>query len=273
MAQRAAIGLALAVVVAGAAWRAGALSRSGVLAAAGCGTACVIAGWSWAALLILYFVAAALLSRAGSDQKDAITRGIVSKGGARDATQVLANGGLYSLAALIAAGFGIPWLAWGAVGALAASSADSWATELGVWLGGEPRSIISWTYVRPGESGGVTLTGLVASGAGAAWVGVVAMVLGLPATLGLTALLAGFGGSITDSVLGATLQERFRCDACNEPTERAIHVCGSATRRVGGIRWLDNDVINLLATCAGLFLGVLFYWIAENVGTRWNPIG
>ena len=224
-------------------------------------------------LLVLYFVAAALLSRLGSDRKEAITRGIASKGGTRDATQVLANGAAYSVAALIATKLGIPGLAWGAVGALAASSADSWATEIGVWLGGTPRSILTGTYVRPGESGGVTLAGLIAAAGGAAWVGMVATIAGLPAMLGVAALLAGFGGSIADSVFGATLQERFRCDACNEPTERAIHICGTSARRAGGIRWVNNDVVNLLATFTGLLLGVLFYWIAGNMGSGRSAIG
>jgi uncharacterized protein (TIGR00297 family) len=273
IAGRVLAGAAVAATVAGAAWQSGALSRSGFAAAVACGTVCVIAGWNWALLLVLYFVAAALLSVTGRRQKEAMTYRVVQKSGARDAAQVLANGGLYSAVVLLGAQRGLSAVVWGAVGALAASSADSWATEIGVWLGRRPRSIISWTYVRPGQSGGVTVAGLAASVAGAAWVGAAAMATGEPAALGLAALVAGFGGSLTDSILGATVQEQLRCEVCNEPTERAVHVCGTTTRLAGGIRGFNNDVINLLATFAGFLLGLMCYWITVNMERGRNPIG
>src|SRR5258705_4914502 len=90
---RAAIGLLATVAIALAARRARSLSRSGALAAVVVGTAAVAAGWGWGALLFLYFVLSTLLSRAGAAEKAARTAGIVEKGGARDATQVIANGG------------------------------------------------------------------------------------------------------------------------------------------------------------------------------------
>ena len=268
---RAVIGALLALGVAGMAWRAGSLGRSGLVAAAICGTLCAIAGWSWAALLVLYFIAASGLSWAGKAEKEARTQSIVSKAGRRDAAQVFANGGVYSIAASLTVLFAAPWLAWGAVGALAAASSDTWATEIGVWLGRQPKSIISRTNVRPGESGGVTTAGMVGSVGGAAWVGLAAVLLGFPRGLGIASILAGVGGSITDSVLGATLQERRWCDECAQPTERAVHLCGHTSRRVGGIQRLDNDVVNLLSTIAGFLLGVIVYCIAERSG-NWGAI-
>jgi uncharacterized protein (TIGR00297 family) len=273
LAGRALAGIVLALAVAGTAWRAGALSRTGFAAATVCGALCVAAGWNWAILLIVYFVAGAALSRAGQVRKRDLTEGIVSKGGPRDAVQVLANGGAYSAAALAAAMLGSEWLAWGAVGALAASSADTWATEIGVGLGRIPRSIINGTYVRPGESGGVTLVGLIGAAAGAAWIGLVSIVSGFSTALGIAAVIAGFGGSLADSILGATVQERRWCDACNEPTERRVHLCGTPARRAGGITGLNNDVVNLLATFAGLILGVMAYCIAGKLGVLRSSIG
>lgn len=267
--QRAIAGVILALGAAAAAWRAGSLSRSGFMAATVSGTLCVSAGWNWALVLALYFVAAMTLSFAGKEAKEALTRGVVAKGGARDASQVIANGGVYSIAAVVAATLGASWLAWGAIGALAAASADTWATEVGVGLGGTPRSILSRTYVRSGESGGVTAAGLIGSASGAAWVGLTAMTVGFPRTLGVAALIVGFLGSIIDSLLGAAIQERLWCDVCKEATERPIHLCGSPARRAGGIAGLNNDVVNLLSTCAGLVLGVMAYWIAGS----WGAIG
>lgn len=265
---RAVVGLVLAAAAAGLALRARSLSRSGFVAATACGALCAIAGWNWALLLVLYFAAASALSWAGAEAKDTRIRAVVSKGGARDAAQVLANGGIYSAAAALTVLFATPALVWGAVGALAASSADTWATEIGVGLGARPRSIINGTYVRPGQSGGVTGAGLLGSAAGAAWVGLLVMLLGFPHRLGIGALVAGVGGSLVDSLLGATIQERRRCDVCNEATERPVHLCGSTTRRMGGIAGLNNDAVNLLSTFAGLLLGVIVYCIAGTWDAR-----
>jgi uncharacterized protein (TIGR00297 family) len=215
-------------------------------------------------LLIVYFVATSFLSRLASGRSGEQLSGIVAKGEKRDVWQVLANGAVYSTAAALTA---IPdaytWITWGALGALSAAAADSWATELGSWLGGRPRSITSRTYVRKGESGGVTATGLGGAIGGAGFVAIVAGCLGFPRGLAIATVVSGFAGSIADSLLGATIQERRWCDACNEPTERAVHRCGSATRHVGGVEGLDNDAINLLCTLSGFVAGLIIYHLAE----------
>jgi uncharacterized protein (TIGR00297 family) len=268
---RVAVGLPLALVVAGIAWRAGSLNRSGFVAATACGTLCVIGGWRWASLLVAYFVAASALTRAGNEKKAARVGWMVSKGGHRDFTQVIANGGVYSIVVAATVVITIPWLAWGAVGALAAASSDTWATELGTWLGGRPRSIATGAYVRPGESGGITMLGTLGSIGGALWVAVVVALIGSSRGLGIAAVVAGVGGSVADSLLGATVQERRQCDVCGDRTERAVHRCGSVTRRIGGIPGLDNDVVNILSTFVGFMLGVIVYYIAAGLGS-WSTI-
>jgi len=64
-------------------------------------------------------------------------------------------------------------------------------------------------------------------------------------------LVGGIVGMLGDSFLGATVQARFHCDACNQDTERRQHRCGTSARHVSGWKWLDNDGVNLLATGAG----------------------
>ena len=75
MIARTLIGCFLAVVVSLLARRANALSTSGAVAAAVVGGASAAAGWGWAVLLIAYFVASVLLSRAGEAAKAARTAG------------------------------------------------------------------------------------------------------------------------------------------------------------------------------------------------------
>ena len=53
------------------------------------------------------------------------------------------------------------------------------------------------------------------------------------------------------SAIGATIQERRQCPACDRPTERGVHDCGTSTVHVGGLRGMDNDLVNLIATVVG----------------------
>src|SRR4051812_6058138 len=89
---RAFAGAILATAIALAGYRARTLTRSGAIAAVLTGMVAVAAGWGWGVLLISYFVSSSLLSRLGGSRKQARLNGVVEKPGARDATQVLANG-------------------------------------------------------------------------------------------------------------------------------------------------------------------------------------
>jgi uncharacterized protein (TIGR00297 family) len=257
------LGLVLAVAIAGGGYTAGALSRSGALAAVLVGGITFGAGGLMpAALLIFFFVSSSILSRLGGSQKRAFAAAF-AKGGRRDHGQVFANGGLAALAAL---GYGISgdrlWLA-ALAGALAAATADTWATELGVLSPRQPRLITSWALVPPGTSGGVTLQGTLASAAGAALIGLIAGLMEKGFDLAVACLAGGLAGSLLDSLLGATLQGIYYCPRCDKETERhPQHGCGSATQLVRGWEWLGNDVVNFAATALGAFVGlvVLLLW-------------
>ena len=247
------IGFVLASAIALGARRARSLSTSGALAAACVGTLCMAAGTGWGVLLIAYFLAASLLSRYGRHEKARLTGGVVAKTGARDARQVFTNGGVYT-ACLVIAPFCPDPIATlvraAALGALAASSADTWATEIGTLHGGTPRSLFTLRRVAPGTSGGVSAAGSLAMIAGAAFVALIAKVLGVPVALA-AAIVAGTAGAVADSVLGATVQARRWCARCAAETEQCTHECGMPTELRGGVSWLDNDAVNFLATLFG----------------------
>lgn len=243
----------IALVVAALAFATGALTASGAVAAAVVGTLCLVAGWGWAALLIIYFVVAVACSRVGADTKERRTGGVVAKAGRRDAVQVLANGGAFAAGAFLAtrvAPGAAELVASAALGALAAALADTLATEVGTLLGGEPRSVIGWHAVPPGSSGGVTAAGSVGMLAGALLVAVAGRVLGLGSMV-LAVAAGGVAGALADSLLGATVQERRHCPRCDLATERHVHDCGMATLKAGGVSRLDNDLVNLCATLVG----------------------
>ena len=249
MLARLASAVAIALAIALLARRVRALSIDGAVAAAVVGTLALLAGWKWGALLILYFASSSAMSR---------TRSVIEKGGERDALQVLANGAVFAIAAALAVAapeHETRWVALG-VGALAASASDTWATEIGTFIGETPRSILSFAPVPLGMSGGVTLAGGIAAIAGAAFVALLATALAWPPRVAVAALVGGIVGSTLDSLLGATLQLRRRCDRCDCATERAVHDCGERTRRAGGIAWLGNDAVNLVCGAVGGLLAL-----------------
>ncbi len=261
-AGRAALGIVLALSISFAAYRAGFLSRSGLLAAAVVGAVhFAVGGLAPAVLLIAFFLPSSLLTRLAGPSKKRI-QAAFAKGGRRDAGQVLANGGVSSLFAAL---FGLRpeaiWLA-GVAGALAAAGADTWATELGVLSRRPPRRITDLRPAPAGTSGAVSPLGLLASLAGAALLsGLAGLMAGAPRLAG-AALVAGLGGSLLDSLLGATLQAIYFCPGCQQETERhPAHTCGHTTRHLRGWRWLNNDVVNAAATAMGALIAVLL-WLA-----------
>ncbi len=250
-------GLAVAIAIAALARRAHLLSPSGAVAAAIVGTAAVAAGWDWGALLVAFFLASSLLSRVGWRAKARAAGGVLDKGDRRDAAQVLANGALFAMAA---AGFAVaPSMVWQALGggALAAATADTWSTEIGLLAPRAPRSILTLRRVAPGTSGGITLLGLLGGVLGAAFIEMTAVLLRWPWPAAGAALAGGVAGSLADSALGAAAQQRRWCDRCGTATERRVHACGAPTRVVGGVAWLDNDGVNVACTLVGAAVAVL----------------
>ena len=246
----------LAIGISLLALRARSLTFTGALAAAVVGTLAMAAGWSWGILLISFFVTASALSRLGAQRKAELVGAVTEKAGQRDAIQVLSNGGVFAVSSLGYLLVPSPlWYATG-IGALAASTADTWGTEVGTLLGGQPVSVISGRTVAPGTSGGVTLTGTLASLTGALFIGAGAALASLPVPFAAIAL-GGIAGALADSLLGATLQVRRWCDLCATATERRVHSCATPTRHAGGLAGFDNDAVNAVSSGVGALVALL----------------
>lgn len=229
---------------------------SGAIAAAVVATLSIAAGWSWGILLLSFFATATALSKMGERRKAELVGPVIQQGIERNARQVLANGGVLALSAVGYLVVPLPiWYATG-VGALAASAADTWATEVGTLAGGEPVSIVSAKRVPRGTSGGVTLLGTAASAGGALFIASVATLASWPVPFAAVAV-GGIAGSLADSVVGAILQDRRWCDQCAQSTERLAHSCGATTRHTGGIVGLDNDGVNAICSGVGALVALL----------------
>ena len=190
------------------------LTGRGAAAALAVGLATVWGfGWRGVVLLLAFFVSSSLLSEKTT----------------RNERQVIANGGVAAVAALAGS-----WTAF--AGALAAASADTWASEIGRRSRTPPRLITTGQPVPAGTDGGMTVLGTAGGVVGAGFVAGCSVLL--PRVMGpgsahpgwfwAVIAVAGGLGMVLDSLLGATLQ--------------------------GKTRWLDNDAVNLLATLAGAAL-------------------
>lgn len=212
-------------------------------------------------ILIAFFSSATLLSRYRAATRDALVGDMIEKGGERDAWQVAANGGVFAAAAIAFVLYPSElWLPV-AAGSIAASTADTWATEIGTLGTHPPRLITTGRPVPTGTSGGVSWPGSLAGFAGAALIGVVVLVVGWSVAAALAAIVGGITGMLVDSIAGASIQRRGWCPECGKPTERLVHRCGSITETRGGISWVNNDAVNAISSVAGAAVGSIFwYW-------------
>lgn len=238
------------VIVALALWR-GSLSPSGAAGALVVGILTFgLGGPVWGALLGLFFITSSLLSHYKEREKEAAAEKF-EKGHQRDLAQVLANGGLGSLAAVLSVLAPSPiWFPF-FLGVMATVTADTWATELGTLSKQPPRLITNGRIVEVGTSGGISLLGTAVSLAGGLLIGMAATLLLASPLLTPIGAVAGLVGSLFDSLLGATIQQIYYCDNCGKETERKIHKCGHPTRPLRGLPWLNNDLVNLFSSIVG----------------------
>jgi uncharacterized protein (TIGR00297 family) len=258
------VGAAGSGLMAGAAYRKGSLSKSGALAAVGVGTVLYALGsLIWIGLMIGFFVSSTSLTKWKHHLKSE-AEAVYQKTGRRDAGQVWANGGLGTLmCAVHSIRPEWDWVFFAYIGIMATVTADTWATEVGGLSRTPPRSILTWKVVSKGTSGGVSILGWVAAACGAAFIGGLSVVLsiwdpllgtlvdGMSVTLVIVAaLIAGWLGANADSIMGATVQALYRCGKCGKVVESRIH-CMKKTESIRGIRWLDNDAVNMLSSVIG----------------------
>ncbi len=185
------------------------LTPSGQLAAAVVGLVVLLgSGTLGVTLLFVFFLSSSALSRFRADRK-----GRAGEPGGRSAMQVVANGGVAAGLSLLALAGWVPAAHYALLGALAAATADTWATEIGTAGRWPTWSVIGRGRVASGDSGGVSIPGTLGGIAGAALIGVVAaLIVRSGAGAGdwvRMGVLAGTAGMFADSLLGATLEVRL----------------------------------------------------------------
>ncbi|PLT34707.1 DUF92 domain-containing protein [Bacillus sp. V5-8f] len=246
------------VITAYAGWKVKSLSRSGAIATVFVGTSVAI-GFQLPGLLLLglFFATSSFWSKYKSASKRSIEEKL-EKGDARDWQQVLANGGNAALASCVHFLYPSEMSLVAFIVSIAAANSDTWASEIGVLSKRRPFYILTLKPAEPGTSGAVSLLGSIAGFLGAGFIAVSAIYL---FKLSWTPLLAfvtvfGFLGNLIDTLFGAVVQARFRCEACGLETEKNYH-CGKETLLVKGRRSINNDVINLSSITIACLIALL----------------
>lgn len=210
-----------------------------------------ISGFSGFMVFLFFFLTCSLLSKL----KRAYN-GKEKKGSTRDIEQVLANGLPGVLCLLIYKMTGIGGAALvGFSAAMAEAMADTWAGTIGIMSRRNPVSIITFTPVPKGISGGVTLLGFLGGATGAFLIALV-HVGTLNASFRDFSIIAGAGflGCVIDSLLGAVFQVQYRSKD-GSLTEKETED-GEALERVRGIPGFDNDAVNFVSGVFSALIGI-----------------
>lgn len=202
------------------AWFAGGVNFTGALAGSAVAFIMAVRDLRMFLALLIVFAVTLVATRVGYARKQQLRTAEPS--GGRTAAQAMANLGVAALVVAIA-GAGWPVLA---LTALAEAAGDTSSSEIGMAFPGKTLMITNFKPVAPGTDGGISLFGTIAAIAGAASVAIAAVLTGLvPVHAIATIILAGFFGTIIDSLLGAVFERR---------------------------NLLDNDLVNLLSTAAAV---------------------
>lgn len=221
----------------------------------------------WSDTLVFFF-SSSKLTKIGADKKHK-SDADYKEGGQRNWVQVLCNSAIASVLILVIWKL-VGWedecldtrestlvtsLLGGIIGHYACCNGDTWSSEIGVLSDAQPRLITTFKHVRKGTNGGVTKTGLLAAAAGGTVVGLTFVVVGFftakcPSDVALKQLLviplsalAGLGGSLIDSLLGATVQFSGFCTVRN----KVVGKPGPTVKRISGLNILDNNAVNFVS--------------------------
>ena len=250
------------------------LTRDGILVAFIVGTLIIaFGGKTWFIIILTFLLSSSLVTRYKASRKKMFNEKF-QKGGTRDGMQVLANGLIPTIIALMEGFIGLDLLFFAYIGAVATVTADTWATEIGVLNKTPPRLVTTLKKVEPGTSGGVSKLGTIAIILAGSIIGMTAIISRSVAlfvngshlslfyieSFLITGILAGLVGAFTDSLLGATVQGIYYCEHCKKETEKKVHDCGHKTVKIRGYTWIDNDVVNLVSALVGALVSVILYY-------------
>lgn len=207
-------------------------------------------------VLLLSFL---LLSVVADKVKDIKKRseGVDKKSGMRDAVQVIANGLVPMIMAIIYVVTADKIFIIAYIAALAEALADTVASGLGVFSK-STFDLFRFKKTDAGLSGGMSVIGTVSSLLASFIISGIALAFGaVDIKLMLLISASAFLGAVFDSLLGSVVQIKYRCAVCGKITEKEYH-CKKKANRYSGFEFFDNDVVNLLSSLFAAALAAIF---------------
>lgn len=207
-----------------------------------------------AIILLIFFITGSMLSQERMRYENRRTQknhweGRVTLGIRRSARQVWANGFWLALGLcfwFINKDMAF-WIA--AVSSLSVATADTWSTELGIkHKEGRTYLITTGHKVSPGTDGGVSVRGTLAAFMGSVIIGLITAFFYPHNALKIffVVTMAGFLGSLLDSVYGAAYQYREESG-----------IVGAVKYYLFGSKYITNNDVNAMATGSGFLLALL----------------
>jgi len=233
LARRLLIAAAVNAALAGAAYAARTVSRSGVVVGFLVGFLIyAFLDWRGYLLLFAFFVIGSACTKLGYRRKEAAKLAQENKG-RRGARHALANAGVATACAAFAALTPYPVLfALAFAGAFATAAADTSSSEIGQLIGRRTFLPTNFRPVPRGTEGAVSLEGTLTGVLAAAVIAALGAALGLYPWKGvLPIVFAAFLGTTFESIVGAALERR---------------------------RLLDNEALNFLNTLVGALAAAAF---------------
>lgn len=205
------VGLAVAIVIAGAAFILNRISLEALKPAILAGTFAFGLGSFQAAIaLVLFFVTSTLLSDLLGNKAEKEKPAGGEPAARRTGYQILANGFWLMFFLIFWFTTGVQSFLVAAIASIAAANSDTWATEIGQRNPGKTVDILTFKEVLPGEDGGVSYKGVVAALTGSFLISlsILAGPVQHAGAVILIAGIAGFAGCLADSMLGAYLKKK-----------------------------------------------------------------
>lgn len=231
--QKLMVGIGIAGGLGYISWRVGSASVTGMLTGIIFSLIVIVfGGFGWFSIMLVFFGVGSLVARL--NYKEKLERGVAEGNeGAREAKNVLAN---TIIAVLCVIGFSMNTqigiseniFIFAFAGAIAAAMSDTLSSEIGV-LFENTRLITTFGRVEGGTDGGITLQGSLAGIVGSFFIGLLAnLVLGIGIDGAIIVGIAGIIGMFGDSILGASLEDK----------------------------WISNEGVNFMATLIGAITSI-----------------
>ena len=199
-------------------------------------------------LFMLFFLSCNVVGKISKRLRKGKTEIAEKKGHRRDVMQVVANGLMTTIAALLwfFTSKTVALIMFGA--AVAEATSDTFAGEVGRLSKSGPVSIRNFMPVPVGMSGGVTFLGMVGAFLSSAMIAFCWYIWfqGVSVYAAVLVCLMGFAGAVMDSYLGASVQAHYVDPDTGMLTEND-EKDGRKLELAQGIRWVDNDMVNLMS--------------------------